>query len=130
MINYFYLVTLLPLIGFIINLLFGKKINSEKISGWFSTVMVFIPFLITVIIFFTFTGLLPEQRIVNLKYFSWLITGNININFGYLIDPLSIVMVLIVTGVGFLIHIYSIGYMHKDPKFYLFFSLFPIPPQV
>ncbi len=120
--KYFYLVTLLPLIGFIVNLFFGKKIKSEKISGWFSTLMVFIPFLIAVLTFFNFLGLQNAEKSISIKYFSWLISGNININFAYLIDPLSIVMVLIITGVGFLIHIYSIGYMHSDPEFHKFFS--------
>jgi NADH-quinone oxidoreductase subunit L len=120
--KYFYLVTLLPLIGFIVNLFFGKKIKSEKISGWFSTLMVCIPFLIAVLTFFNFLGLQNAEKSISIKYFSWLISGNININFAYLIDPLSIVMVLIITGVGFLIHIYSIGYMHNDPEFHKFFS--------
>ncbi len=122
MIKYFFLVTLLPILGFLVNLLLGKKIKSEKFSGWFSTLMVFIPFLIALFTIFNFLGLPNEARTVNIKYFSWLISGNININFAYLIDPLSIVMVLIITGVGFLIHIYSIGYMHSDPEFHKFFS--------
>ena len=122
MINYFYLVILLPLLGFIVNFLLGKKINSEKISGWFSTILVFISFLISSVTFITFLNLPPEARTANIKYFSWIFSGNININFAFQIDPLSLVMVLIVTGVGFLIHVYSIGYMHGDAGFHKFFS--------
>ncbi len=122
MANYFYLVVLLPLSGFLINFLFGKRINSEKISGWLSTIFVLIPFLIALLTFFNFLQIPQEARSVNIKYLSWIITGNLNVNFAFQIDPLSLVMVLIITGVGFLIHLYSIGYMHKDSAFYRFFS--------
>lgn len=125
--DYFYLVTLLPLIGFLINGLFGKKINNEKVSGTIGSLMVFIPFVITVVTFFQVLALSPDDRSIFVNYFSWIATGSLEINYAFLIDPLSIVMVLVITGIGFLIHVYSIGYMHGDPgfaKFFAFLNLF------
>ncbi len=122
MLNIFYLVPLLPLIGFIVNFLLGKKINNEKISGIISSVAVFIPFAIGIGVLFEILSLPPEARKIPLHYFSWLFTGILNVNFAYIIDPLSVVMLLVVTGVGFLIHLYSIGYMHGDRDFHLFFA--------
>lgn len=125
--NYFILIPLLPLIGFIINGLLVKKINSEKISGLIGSSAVLIPFLLSIWAFFELIGLPPETRKINLKFFTWIYSGNLNINYSFLIDQLSIVMVLVVTGVGFLIHVYSIGYMHGDKgfaKFFAFMNLF------
>lgn len=122
MAKYFIFIPLLPLIGFLFNILFGKKINSEKISGIIGSVFVFIPFLIGVITFFELFSLPPESRKIILNYFNWIATGNLEINYSFLIDPLSLVMVLVVTGVGFVIHVYSIGYMHGDKGFAKFFS--------
>ncbi|MBX7045331.1 MAG: NADH-quinone oxidoreductase subunit L [Ignavibacteria bacterium] len=125
--KYFYLTTLLPLIGFLINGMFGKKINNEKISGTISSLLVFIPFLIGVGTLFELMGMPADQRKIVLNYFSWIATGNLNLTYSYYIDPLSISLFLIVTGIGFLIHVYSIGYMHGDKgfaKFFCFLNLF------
>lgn len=127
MINSFYLVTLLPLLGFIINGLFGKKIKNEKLTGGLSTLLVFIPFVIAVVTLTELSAMSPDSRKVILNLFTWITAGNFSVNFSYLIDPLSITMVLVVTGVGTLIHLYSIGYMHGDPgyaKFFAFLNLF------
>jgi len=122
MVKLFFLILLLPLLGFILNILFGKKLNSEKISGYVSTFFVFIPFIISIFIFFELLNSAVEFRNISVNLFSWIITGNLQINFSYLIDSLSIVMVMIVTGVGSIIHFYSIGYMHKDAEFSKFFA--------
>jgi NADH-quinone oxidoreductase subunit L len=122
MANYFYLIPLLPLIGFLINGLFGKKINSEKISGILASLLVFIPFVLTIISFVEMLGLEPESRKIGITYFNWILTGNLGINYAFTVDPLSLVMLLIVLGVGFLIHVYSIGYMHNDKEYSKFFA--------
>jgi NADH-quinone oxidoreductase subunit L len=126
MIELFYLVILLPLAGFLINAFFGKKITSlkggEKISGAISTLAVFIPFLISTGILFEFLSMDEGSRSVYINYFSWITAGNFSADFSYLIDPLSICLLLVVTGVGSLIHLYSIGYMHGDPGFARYFS--------
>jgi NADH-quinone oxidoreductase subunit L len=122
MTDYFFLVTLLPLIGFFINLFFGKKINSEKVSGWISSILVFIPFLFGVYALLDLISLEPESRKIFLNYFSWIVAGNLSVNYSFLIDPLSVAMVLVVTGVGFIIHVYSIGYMHGDKAYARYFA--------
>lgn len=125
--NTFYLVTLLPLTGFLINGLFGKKIKNEKLVGAISTLAVFIPFLIAASTFFELLSMEPESRKIILNYYNWITAGNFTVNYSYLVDTLSICLVLVVTGVGSLIHLYSIGYMHGDPgfsKFFAFLNLF------
>jgi NADH-quinone oxidoreductase subunit L len=125
--NYFILIPVLPLLGFLINGLLGSRIKSEKISGILGSTAVLIPFLLAVYAFIELTGLPEESRKVVLTYFSWITTGNLNITYSFVVDPLSLVMVLVVTGVGFLIHVYSIGYMHGDKgfsKFFAFLNLF------
>ncbi len=127
MVDLFYLIIALPLLGFFINGLFGKRINNEKVSGWISSILVFIPFVIGVGIFFQMLGMPAEERNITVNLFSWIQTGNLSVNFAYLLDPLSVSLLLIVTGIGFLIHVYSIGYMHGDPgfaKFFAFLNLF------
>ena len=120
--NYFIFIPLLPLIGFLFNGLLGKKINSEKISGIIGSATVLIPFLLSVYAFIELYGLPQESRQVVLNYFNWITAGNLTVNYSFVVDPLSLVMILVVTGVGFLIHVYSIGYMHGDKGFAKFFS--------
>ncbi|MDQ3019163.1 MAG: NADH-quinone oxidoreductase subunit L [Bacteroidota bacterium] len=123
----FYLVTLLPLAGFLINGLFGKKLKNEKLIGTISTLAVFIPFLIGAAMFFELLSMEPDSRKIVISFYNWITAGNFSVNYTYMIDPLSISLVLIVTGIGSLIHLYSIGYMHGDPgfaKFFAFLNLF------
>lgn len=122
MINTFYLVTLLPLLGFLINGLFGKKLKNEKLIGAISTLAVFIPFLLGVFTLIELSSLEPESRKIFITYYNWITSGSFSVNYSYLIDPLSVSLVLVVTGIGSLIHFYSIGYMHGDPGFGKFFS--------
>ncbi|MFA7361084.1 MAG: NADH-quinone oxidoreductase subunit L [Candidatus Kapaibacterium sp.] len=120
--NYFILIVVLPLIGFLINSLLGKKLNSEKLSGWLSSLLVFVPFLIGVYSLFELLKLPPESRTIVYKYFSWISAGSFNLDYSFVLDPLSLVMILVVTGIGFLIHVYSIGYMHGDKGYASFFA--------
>ncbi len=120
--NYFILIVVLPLIGFLINSLIGKKLNSEQFSGWLSSLLVFVPFLIGVYSLFELLKLPPESRTIVYKYFSWISAGSFNLDYSFVLDPLSLVMILVVTGIGFLIHVYSIGYMHGDKEYATFFA--------
>jgi len=122
MINLIYLTVLLPLIGFLINGLFGKKIKNEKVIGIIGSSTVGISFLIVVGAFFQTVSLPVDQRSNTVELFTWLSVGSLNVKFAYLVDQLSLTMALIVTGVGFLIHVYSIGYMHGDKSFWRFFA--------
>jgi NADH-quinone oxidoreductase subunit L len=122
MLNYFIFIPLLPLIGYLFNGLLGKKINSEKISGIIGSTLVLIPFLLSSYAFMKMLELPEDSRKVILYYFSWISTGNLTVNYSFLVDPLSLVMTLVVTGVGFIIHVYSIGYMRGDKEFAKFFA--------
>jgi NADH-quinone oxidoreductase subunit L len=117
-----YLTVILPLFGFLFNGIFGSKIKNEKIIGIIGSSTVGISFLIALGAFFETVGLPVEQRQKIVTLFSWLHVGNLDVSFAYQIDQLSLVMALIVTGVGFVIHVYSIGYMHGDKAFWRFFS--------
>ena len=122
MINLIYMTVLLPLVGFLINGVFGRKIKNEKVIGAIGAGAVGISFLIVVGAFFQTVGLPVEQRSNTVELFTWISVAGLHIKFAYLVDQLSLTMALIVTGVGFLIHVYSIGYMHGDKGFWRFFA--------
>jgi NADH-quinone oxidoreductase subunit L len=114
------LIPLLPFLGFLINGLLNKKL-SGTVAGAIGSLTVLGSFLISVYLFATF----QYQYTVHL--FDWISVGTLQIPFSYQIDQLSLIMLLLVTGVGFLIHVYSIGYMHHDEnvgKFFAFLNLF------
>ncbi len=115
-------IVLLPFIGFLINGLLGKKINSEKLSGIIGSGSVGISFIIAAMIFIEMLKSPVEERSHIVTIFNWITAGSFSINAAYQVDQLSILMTLIVTGVGFLIHVYSIGYMHGDNGFWRFFA--------
>jgi NADH-quinone oxidoreductase subunit L len=112
----------LPLAGFLVNGLFGRKLKSESAVGIIGSATVGIGFLIAAATFFEMLSSPPDQRSHIVSLFNWITAGNLSVNVAYQVDQLSILMTLIVTGVGFLIHVYSIGYMHGDPGFWRFFS--------
>lgn len=122
MINLIYLTVLLPLLGFLFNGLFGSRIKNEKVIGIIGSSTVGIAFVVTLLAFFETLGLPVENRSNTVELFTWLNVAGLNIKFAYLVDQLSLTMSLVVTGVGFLIHVYSIGYMHGDKGFWRFFS--------
>ena len=122
MINYIYLAVIFPLIGFLINGLFGRKIKNEIIIGTIGSSTVGLAFIISFGAFLQTLSLPVDQRANTVELFTWLSANGLNIKFAYLVDQLSLTMSLIVTGVGFLIHVYSIGYMHGDKGFWRFFA--------
>lgn len=115
-------IPLFPLIGFLMLGLFGKRIANEKIIGAIGSAMVLIPFSIAASILISFMGMPSADRIIHTKVYTWIATGSFSVDIAYQIDQLSLLFVLIITGVGFLIHVYSIGYMHGDKSFFRFFS--------
>jgi NADH-quinone oxidoreductase subunit L len=120
--SYIYLAVLLPLAGFLVNGIFGRKIRNEKAIGIIGSAAVGIPFLISAAAFIESLGLPAAKRETVITLFNWMNVGNLNVNFAYQVDQLSIIMALVVTGVGFIIHVYSIGYMHGDKGFWRFFA--------
>ena len=117
-----WLIPFFPLVGFLINGLFGKKIKNEAVIGGIGTLMIFLSFLVSCGILMQMIGLPPEQRLFEKVVFPWIHCGNFNADMAFLLDPLSCVMIMVVTGVGSLIHLYSIGYMHGEEGFYRFFA--------
>ncbi|MDP9451887.1 MAG: NADH-quinone oxidoreductase subunit L [Actinomycetota bacterium] len=120
MLSAVWLIPALPLLGFLILLAWGRKLG-EPGAGWLATLMVAGSFGAGLV---TLAGLLAEDehhRQFSFTLFEWLPVGGLSVDLGFLVDPLSITMVLFVTGVGSLIHLYSIGYMHGDPRFHTFF---------
>ncbi|AYZ10655.1 NADH-quinone oxidoreductase subunit L [Chryseobacterium arthrosphaerae] len=116
--NLVYAIVLLPLLGFLINGLFGKNLP-KIVVGSLATAMVFGSFCIAVSLFMNFSS---ESQPVIVKAFEWFRVNGVQINFGFQIDQLSLMMVMIITGIGSLIHLYSIGYMSHDKGFYKFFT--------
>ena len=116
--NLVYAIILLPLFGFLINGLFGKKLP-KMVVGSIATLVVFASFCIAVSLFFKTNA---DSAPVIVKAFEWFTVNGIQVNFGFQIDQLSLMMVMIITGIGSLIHLYSIGYMSHDKGFYKFFT--------
>ena len=121
MIEYIWLIPLLPLSGFLINGLLGKKLGKTLVS-WIGCGSVGFSFLISIKVLFELLSFPAEGRVFEKIVFPWIYSGLFKVNVSFLIDPLSGIMLLVVTGVGFLIHIYSVGYMAEDKGFSRFFS--------
>ena len=122
MFEYVWLIPLFPLIGVVINGLFGKKIKNETVIGGLGALMVFCSFLVSCGILIELLSKGAEERVFEKVLFTWIKAGTFKADIGFLIDPLSALMIMVVTGVGFLIHVYSIGYMHGEEGFYRYFT--------
>jgi len=120
-----WLIPLFPAVGAVVLLLFGKRI-AEPWAGWVATAMIGLSFIAAVIGFFALDSLPSEQRVDFARNISqgytWIHVGGFVVDFRSFLDPLSSTMTLFVTGVGTLIHLYAIGYMHGDPRFSRFFA--------
>ncbi len=126
MLDVVWLIPALPLAGFLCILLFGRRMGDPK-AGYFATAMVGASFLVTVGVFFDLLSKTAEERAAVKTLFQWVPLGSFHIDLAFLADPLSITMCLFVTGIGSLIHLYAVGYMHGDPrfsKFFLYLNLF------
>jgi NADH-quinone oxidoreductase subunit L len=133
MLDYIWLIPVLPAVGALLNGLFGKKMPKSAIHT-IACGLVFISFLISVLCVAELAGRQP--RVFEKDFYTWIPGGDVkttlgpqagkeaslNVPVGFLLDPLSSVMILVVTGVGFLIHVYSIGYMAHEDGYYRFFA--------
>lgn len=122
MIDLIYLTVLFPLLGFLFNGLLGPKIKNEKVIGIVGSGVIGLSFIVAAGAFLETLSLPVDQRLNIVTLFQWISVAGLNISFSYQVDQLSLVMSLIVTGVGFIIHVYSIGYMHGDKSFWRFFA--------
>ncbi len=115
-------ITLAPLAGFAINGLLGWRFKNKQIAGIIATLAVTVSFVIACGLFSEMMAAEPEHRAVHYKLMDWISVGNVNVGISYLIDQLSIIFILVITGVGALIHLYSMGYMKGDPGYARFFT--------
>jgi NADH-quinone oxidoreductase subunit L len=120
MLDLVWLIPALPLAGFLLILLFGRILGEPR-AGILATLMTASSFLVVVGVYFDLLSRTAEERHHVVTLFSWLPVGALQVDMALLADPLSITMALFVTGIGSLIHLYAIGYMHGDPKFSKFF---------
>ncbi|WP_329805899.1 NADH-quinone oxidoreductase subunit L [Flavobacterium facile] len=107
-----------PLVGFLTTLFLGKKLG-KTVSGAIGTLAVALSFVATLTLFFSINA---DGKAITFHLADWFSIGNIKINFSFLFDQLSVLWLLFVTGIGTLIHIYSISYMHEDENMHKFFS--------
>lgn len=114
-----WLVPLLPFLGFVINGL-GRNSLSKGLVGIIGSGVILASFIISIVIFFSLQG--DTQKSHEVFLFDWISAGALHIPLSFLVDPLSSIMLLIITGIGFLIHLYSTSYMHSDAGFGKFFA--------
>jgi NADH-quinone oxidoreductase subunit L len=123
-----WIIPIAPLVGAAINGLLAlaysgrEKGPSEKLVSLIGCAAPLVSFAVVVRLFMAMRGMAPEARIFESTLFTWIAAGPVQIDFAYWVDALSMTMLLVVTGVGSLIHIYSTGYMHGDRGFARFFS--------
>lgn len=115
-----------PLVGFFIN---GLRFRSSNylIAGSVATIAVAISFIAAVMLFLQLIDAPPEGRRLAVSFFDWINVGQLKINAGFVVDQISAIMILIITGVGSLIHLFSVGYMHHDKgvtKYFAYLNLF------
>ncbi len=119
--NYLFLIPLFPLVGFLINGLLGQRIGKGGVFFTACSAIGF-AFVIALLSVVELVGRAPEERQLVQVIWNWIAVGNFHVELGFMVDQLSAVMILIVTGISFLIHIYSVGYMHDDPSYWRYFA--------
>nr|WP_320049503.1 NADH-quinone oxidoreductase subunit L [uncultured Desulfuromonas sp.] len=115
-----WLIPLFPFLGFLINGLLGKKIKNEKVIGAIATLAIFSSFIVSCKYFLQLLG--DSQKVHEVIVASWMTVAPLQVDWGFLLDPLSGLMIMNVTGLSTLIHLYSIGYMHGEEGYYRFFA--------
>ncbi len=115
--RYYALIPFLPLLGFLINIIFGKGLLRHR-AHWVSVPVVGLSMVFALMT----VGEVISGNVINEDLYSWVVSGDFKVSVGFLIDQLTAVMLVVVTVVSFLVHVYSIGYMHGDPGFYRFFA--------
>ena len=119
------LIPAFPLIAVLVNGLLGRRYATD-LAGRIAVGSIGLSFLCAVAVV---AGVLTDPTPREVIAYSWIFGGDLHVNFGFLIDPLTAVMLMVVTGVGFLIHVYSIGYMHGEDgftRFFVYMNLFMV----
>ena len=124
MTNLLWLIPVLPLLGFLVNGL-GNKNIPRSLTGWVASFAVLGSFIVSLTLFIQLAA--NPDLVFKVDYFQWIHAGSFELNFGFLVDRLAAIMLLVITGIGFLIHIYSIGYMHDEEdaaRYFAYLNLF------
>ncbi|MFI5098978.1 MAG: proton-conducting transporter membrane subunit, partial [Actinomycetes bacterium] len=120
-----WLIVALPLLSAAVLLFVGRR--GDRWGHLVGTAVPVVSFLLSVIVFFALLARPSDQRFVDQHLYSWIFAGNLKVDVGLYLDPLSVCFLLLITGVGSLIHLYSIGYMEHDPdkrRFFGYLNLF------
>ena len=117
------LIPLFPFLGFVVNATMGRRLP-KSVSGGLASLVMLASFAVSVISVLQLAGLSPDARTIDQTLYTWIASGDLNIALAFRVDPLSAVMILVITGIGSLIHIYSTAYMHDevDSEFARYFS--------
>ena len=122
------LIALLPFLGFLVNAAVGRRL-SKAVSGAVACAAIIGSFVFALVAVFRLLALAPGARVIDERIYSWITSGSFRADFSLLLDPLSAVMILVVTGIGSLIHVYSTAYMHEEPppeyaRYFSYLNLF------
>jgi NADH-quinone oxidoreductase subunit L len=117
-----FLIPLLPLAAFCVNILLGRSVIRDK-AHWIAAPAVFGSWLLSI---FVFLDVYDSGEAIHQRLFTWIPAGDFTVDVSLYADQLTAVMLLVVTTVGFLVHVYSVGYMHGDNGYYRFFSYLPL----
>jgi NADH-quinone oxidoreductase subunit L len=117
------LIPLFPFVGFLVNSTCGRRL-SKGVSGGLASLAMLASFVVSVIAVWQLAGLAPDRRVIDQTPYTWIASGDFVLDLTFRLDPLSAVMILVVTGIGFLIHVYSTAYMHDEvpPEYARYFS--------
>ncbi|ABC82349.1 proton-conducting transporter membrane subunit [Anaeromyxobacter dehalogenans] len=124
-VGYLWLIPLFPLIGATVNALIGWKLQQlfgRKIVHRIAVAAMLAAFGVALVAFAQMLRLPSEERFLQDTLWNLMTAGRMTVDFGFALDPLSMMMVLVITGIGSLIHVFSIGYMHDEPSYWRFFS--------
>jgi NADH-quinone oxidoreductase subunit L len=114
------IIIIAPIVALLINTFFGSRMKGE-LAGWIATAAVSVSFFITLGLFLNMREWPAEERAIHFHWMNWINVGRVNVGINYLIDQLSIIFMLVITGVGSLIHLYSVSYMKGDRGYWRFF---------
>jgi NADH-quinone oxidoreductase subunit L len=116
-------IPLLPFVGFLVNAFVGRRL-SKSVSGGVASVVMLAAFTVSAVATWNLVQMPAEARLIEERVFTWVTAGDFSVPLAFRLDPLSALMVLVVTGIGSLIHIYSTAYMHEetDSEFARYFS--------
>ncbi|WP_413559174.1 NADH-quinone oxidoreductase subunit L [Bdellovibrio sp. HCB209] len=120
------IVILSPLVGFLINGFRYKK-HSANVAGVIATLAVAISFVCSILLVVDLVQMPETARRIAVSFFEWMAVDKFKVNAGFVVDQISAIMILVITGVGTLIHMFSIGYMHHDKgaaKYFSYLNLF------